>query len=47
MLSNNEIKLLSKIGLKIESKFEAPQDIEWTIINGEIYILQARNITTI
>lgn len=47
MLSNNEIELLSKIGLKIESKFEAPQDIEWTIINGEIYILQARNITTI
>ena len=47
MLSDDEAKLLSEIGMEIESKFKAPQDIEWTIKDGEIYILQARNITTL
>jgi len=47
MLSDNEIKTLSRIGLDIERFFKAPQDIEWCIRDGEIYILQTRNITTL
>ena len=46
-LSNNEIESLSKIALEIERFFKAPQDIEWSIKDGEIYILQTRNITTL
>ena len=47
MLSNDEAKLLSEIGKKIERKFKAPQDIEWVIKDGKIYLLQSRNITTV
>ena len=47
MLSNNEIELLSKIGLELERFFKAPQDIEWSLKDGKIYILQTRNITTL
>jgi pyruvate, water dikinase len=47
MLSKNEIESLSKIGLDIERFFKAPQDIEWSLKNGKIYILQTRNITTL
>lgn len=47
MLSDNEIKTLSRIGLDIEIFFKAPQDIEWCLKDEEIYILQTRNITTL
>lgn len=47
MLSDNEIRNLSRIGLDIERFFKAPQDIEWSLKDGEIYILQTRNITTL
>lgn len=47
MLTDNEIETLSKIGLDIERFFKAPQDIEWCLKDGEIYILQTRNITTL
>ena len=47
ILSDNEIKTLSRIGLDIERFFKAPQDIEWCLKDGEIYILQTRNITTL
>lgn len=47
MLSKNEIESLSKIGLDIERFFKAPQDIEWSLKDGKIYILQTRNITTL
>ena len=47
MLSDNEIRTLSRIGLDIERFFKAPQDIEWSLKDGEIYILQTRNITTL
>lgn len=42
-----KIKELAEIGIKIEKIFKAPQDIEWTIKNNEIFILQTRNITNI
>ncbi len=47
MLSDNEIRTLSRIGLDIERFFKAPQDIEWSLKDGKIYILQTRNITTL
>lgn len=38
---------LYSICLKIEKLFKYPQDIEWAIAKGKIYILQSRPITTL
>lgn len=40
-----EIRELFEISLVIENIYQRPQDIEWAISNGQIYILQARPIT--
>ena len=46
-LSDQQIKKLAKICLKIEKHFGTPQDIEWAIKKGEIFTLQSRPITTL
>lgn len=46
ILKANEVKALLEISLKIESNMGYFQDIEWTIYEGNVYILQARAITT-
>lgn len=38
---------LAKIGKEIEQYFGKPQDIEWALEKGKIYILQSRPITTL
>lgn len=38
---------LIKTSKDIEKRFNFPQDIEWAILNGKLYILQARPITSI
>ena len=45
VLNFNEAFRLFKISLKIEKIFGRPQDIEWAIEKGKIYILQSRPIT--
>ncbi len=47
VLSNDEISTLVKLGEKIETHFGAPQDVEWAIENGNLYILQSRPVTTL
>lgn len=47
VLSVDEIQQLVEIGKEIEAHFGQPQDIEWAIADDEIYVLQARPITTI
>ena len=44
-LTKNQITSLLKIARRIESIFESPQDIEFTIKKDKIYILQTRPIT--
>jgi len=46
-LPDDKIVALAKIGVKIEEHYGHPQDIEWAMENGKLYILQSRNITTI
>ncbi len=46
-LSKKEIKELAHLAEKIEKIYNFPQDIEWTIKDKQIYILQTRPITTI
>lgn len=47
ILTQAQIKKLSKIADKIEHHYAAPQDIEWAISENKIYIVQSRPITTL
>ncbi len=44
-LSTNEIYYLTEITKNIEAYFGTPQDIEWSIANNQLFILQSRPIT--
>ncbi|MBC7964916.1 MAG: hypothetical protein H7Z17_03235, partial [Fuerstia sp.] len=46
MLKDDVISALVKWGLKLESLFDGPQDIEWTVDEeGRLFLLQSRRIT--
>lgn len=45
-LSDEEIIELAKLGIKIEDYYKFPQDTEWGIEQGKIYLLQSRPVTT-
>lgn len=47
VLSGGEIKKLTEIAVKVEEHYKEPMDIEWAVKDGNIYILQARAITTL
>jgi len=38
---------LYKLASRLEKELECPQDIEWAVANGKLYILQSRPITTL
>ena len=47
VLTDDEILMLVKDGLKIEKHYGMPMDIEWAIKSHQVYILQARPITAL
>jgi len=47
VLSDNEIVALAAYSSKIEKHYNFPQDIEWAIERGRIYIVQTRAVTTL
>jgi len=46
-LTEEQVLELGEIGMKIESLFGYPQDIEWAYEGGDLHILQSRNIRTL
>jgi pyruvate,water dikinase len=46
-LSDEQIKKLAQIGMNLEKHYYFPQDIEWAMEAGELYIVQTRPVTTI
>jgi len=46
VLKENELRSLAEITIKLEKHYDKPQDIEFAIENGEIFIVQTRAITT-
>ena len=44
-LAPEEVVRIFEAALKLERFFGSPQDMEWTIRNGALYILQARPVT--
>lgn len=46
-LTEDQIFGLARIGRQLEAHFGCPQDIEWCVADGSIYIVQSRPITTL
>ncbi len=42
-----ELAQLAELGAALEDHFGAPQDIEWAIADGELFLLQSRPVTTL
>ena len=45
VLDDRQLNALAALGRQIEALFGCPQDVEWAIADGTIWILQARPIT--
>ena len=45
-LNHQELLELHKLGQKIQVQYNRPQDIEWAIENGKLFILQTRPVTS-
>jgi phosphohistidine swiveling domain-containing protein len=44
-LAEKDIRKIFELALQLEDVFHAPQDVEWTMVGDEIYLLQARPVT--
>jgi pyruvate,water dikinase len=47
VLGDKEIERLVELGRTVEDHYGEPQDVEWAVYDGEVYMLQSRPITTI
>ncbi len=47
VLDAAELAELRELGERVESHYGQPQDVEWAILDGSVYMLQSRPITTI
>ena len=47
VLSESEIDRLVELGEQVEAHYDTPQDVEWAVYEGDVYMLQSRPITTI
>ncbi|MBC7714324.1 MAG: phosphoenolpyruvate synthase [Rhizobacter sp.] len=45
-LTEKQLQTLHNIAVKIENFYGRPQDVEWAILDGELFILQSRPVTT-
>lgn len=46
-ITDKEIKELARLGKKLEQHYYFPQDSEWAIEKGKIYLVQTRPVTTL
>ncbi|MCC8161869.1 MAG: hypothetical protein LIO86_01555 [Lachnospiraceae bacterium] len=46
VLTEDERRQLVELAKKIEAFYGKPEDIEWAIVDGKVYLLQSRPITT-
>ena len=47
VVTDTEIERLVELGRRVEAHYEGPQDVEWAIVDGTVFVLQSRPITTI
>jgi len=46
-ITDQQVIELAKLGKRIEQHYGRPQDIEWAVAEGNLYIVQSRPITTL
>jgi pyruvate,water dikinase len=46
VLTAEDLVTLTELGRSLEDRFGCPQDIEWAIAGGQLYLLQSRPVTT-
>jgi pyruvate,water dikinase len=46
-LTDDQLAALAQLGRTLEEQNGAPQDIEWAIAGGELYVLQSRPVTAL
>jgi len=46
-LTQDQLRELGGLALKVEQHYDFPQDMEWAFAEGKLYLLQARPITTL
>jgi pyruvate,water dikinase len=47
VLTGRDLIVLADLGRLLEERFGCPQDVEWAIAGGELYVLQSRPVTTL
>ncbi|HEY8484819.1 MAG TPA: phosphoenolpyruvate synthase [Longimicrobiales bacterium] len=47
VLTDDEVRALAELGKRVEEHYGAPQDAEWAIENGKLYMVQTRPVTTL
>jgi pyruvate,water dikinase len=47
VLTAEELLSLAELGRSLEERFGCPQDVEWAIAEGKLYLLQSRPVTTL
>ena len=47
VLTDRQIIDLVKLGSRVEAHYGSPQDIEWSMVGNQLYLLQARPITSL
>jgi pyruvate,water dikinase len=47
VLGDAELSELATLGRRLEEHFGRPQDVEWAVEGGRIYLLQSRPVTTL
>jgi pyruvate, water dikinase len=46
VLDDGELRRLTLLGNRLQAYFGGPQDVEWAIHDGQLYLLQSRPVTT-
>lgn len=46
-LTDAQIAEVARLGLRVEAHYGRPQDIEWAVEGAQLYLLQARPVTTL
>lgn len=46
-LTDEKVREIARAGAKVEAHYGSPQDVEWAVADGRVYILQSRPITTL
>ncbi|HXF60790.1 MAG TPA: PEP/pyruvate-binding domain-containing protein, partial [Caldilineaceae bacterium] len=47
VLDDAQVQALAALGTRVESHYGAPQDIEWALAGGRLFLLQTRPITSL